>query len=86
MLPGRFPDGWLAVAVSILTGPGGPVLPPPCPGGSRTPTSFNPHRARRPGATCQSNGSSSGPVLVSILTGPGGPVLLQARERERERP
>jgi len=37
--------------VSILTGPGGPVLPPPCPGGSRTPTSFNPHRARRPGAT-----------------------------------
>ena len=44
-------EGEHDAAVSILTGPGGPVLPAPLftvPPGS---TGFNPHRARRPGAT-----------------------------------
>jgi len=37
--------------VSILTGPGGPVLPGPGDGRLPVHLRFNPHRARRPGAT-----------------------------------
>jgi len=37
--------------VSTLTGPEGPVLPEPPPVLGAYPRSFNPHRARRPGAT-----------------------------------
>jgi len=42
--------------------------------------SFNPHRARRPGAA-RPPGSCSIASFVSILTGPGGPVLPMTLSR-----
>ena len=48
-----------------VSGPGNPQTCSCC---------FNPHRARRPGATFQEAGVHPS-QLVSILTGPGGPVL-----------
>jgi len=70
-------DFWNHIfVVSILTGPGGPVLPTRAACGTTRKICFNPHRARRPGATWWDGLKDGQHVEVSILTGPGGPVLL----------
>ena len=65
--------------VSILTGPGGPVLQwvSRFTHGNRPwrrVRCFNPHRARRPGATSSIRRRRPASAPVSILTGPEGPV------------
>ena len=48
--------------VSILTRPEGRVLRVPTPSGASSARCFNPHPARRPGATCQRVGRNAGPA------------------------
>ena len=71
------PSGQLfCVFVSILTRPGGRVLPPAGASGCRSSPSFNPHPARGPGAAFEEFVALVVSLDVSILTRPGGRVLL----------
>ena len=56
--------------VSILTGPGGPVLPPRGIPDRTLPVRFNPHRARRPGATGSGRWRASTPMTFQSSPGP----------------
>mgnify|MGYP006914493224 CR=1 FL=1 len=66
------------IIVSILTGPGGPVLPAPAP---LTGATWMFQSSPGPEARCYSPQRRRGRanVAVSILTGPGGPVLPLSR-------
>ena len=59
-----------SLSVSILTGPEGPVQPAVPAGTLKGGPSFNPHRARRPGATCRLRSRWPHPAEFQSSPGP----------------
>ena len=65
------------VRVSILTGPGGPVLRLTRPSRARRTACFNPHRARRPGATSVVSTAPAASMMFQSSPGPEARCYLR---------